>query len=136
MNLGAHMSIAGGLHLACERGRDFGCDVIQMFVKNERQWKGRELEEEAVAEFKAAQKANRIRTAFAHDTYLINMASPVSRSPSRTTGPPCPHPAAAVPCVSPSIGGSNTAKALLALMSGRRTVTPCRRASSTRDCGE
>ena len=77
MNLGAHMSIAGGLHLACERGRDSGCDVIQMFVKNERQWKGRELEEEAVAEFKAAQKANRIRTAFAHDTYLINMASPV-----------------------------------------------------------
>jgi deoxyribonuclease-4 len=77
MNLGAHMSIAGGLHLACERGRDVGCDVIQLFVKNERQWKGKVLEETAVAEFKAAQKANRIRTVMAHDTYLINMASPV-----------------------------------------------------------
>jgi deoxyribonuclease-4 len=77
MNLGAHMSIAGGLHLACERGRDVGCDVIQIFVKNERQWKGKALEESAVAEFKAAQKANRIRTVMAHDTYLINMASPV-----------------------------------------------------------
>jgi deoxyribonuclease-4 len=76
MLLGAHQSIAGGLHLACERGRDTGCEVIQMFVKNERQWKAKPLEEDAVAEFKAAMKANRIRTAFAHDTYLINMASP------------------------------------------------------------
>jgi deoxyribonuclease-4 len=76
MNLGAHMSIAGGLHLACERGRDHGCDVIQMFVKNERQWKGRALEDDAIAEFKTAQRMNGIKTAFAHDTYLINMASP------------------------------------------------------------
>jgi deoxyribonuclease IV len=76
MNLGAHMSIAGGLHLACERGRDAGCNVIQMFVKNERQWKGKTLEDDAVAEFRTAMKANRIHTAFAHDTYLINMASP------------------------------------------------------------
>lgn len=76
LNLGAHMSMAGGLHLACERGRDVGCDVIQMFVKNERQWKARPLEDAEVAEFKAARKANRISVAFAHDTYLINMASP------------------------------------------------------------
>jgi deoxyribonuclease-4 len=76
MNLGAHMSIAGGLALACERGRDAGCDAIQIFVKNERQWKARPLEDSEAAEFKAARKAHRIRTAFAHDTYLINMASP------------------------------------------------------------
>lgn len=76
MNLGAHMSIAGGLHLACERGRDAGCDVIQMFVKNERQWKGRTIADEEVAQFKAARKAGGIKTAFAHHTYLINMASP------------------------------------------------------------
>jgi deoxyribonuclease-4 len=76
LNLGAHMSIAGGLHLACERGREVGCDVIQMFVKNERQWKARPLEDADAAGFKAARKAHRIATAFAHDTYLINMASP------------------------------------------------------------
>lgn len=75
-NLGAHMSIAGGLPLACERGRDAGCDVIQMFVKNQRQWKGPKLEDEEVAEFRVAKKAHGIKTAFAHDTYLINMASP------------------------------------------------------------
>lgn len=31
---GAHMSIAGGLHLAVERARDAGCDVLQVFTKN------------------------------------------------------------------------------------------------------
>lgn len=76
MNLGAHMSIAGGLHLACERGKEVGCDVIQIFVKNQRQWAGPALKPEEVTQFKAAQKAASIRTAFAHDTYLINMATP------------------------------------------------------------
>ncbi|HXG62722.1 MAG TPA: deoxyribonuclease IV [Planctomycetota bacterium] len=76
MNLGAHMSIAGGLARACERGRDAGCDVIQIFVKNERQWRARPLPEEEIAAFRRARAACGIRTAFAHDTYLINLASP------------------------------------------------------------
>jgi len=76
MPLGAHMSIAGGLHLACQRGGEVGCDVIQLFVKNERQWKAKALGKLAVSEFKAARKAHGIKTAFAHDTYLINLATP------------------------------------------------------------
>lgn len=76
MNLGAHMSISGGLHLACERGHTLGCDVIQLFVKNERQWKAKPLADAAVSEFKTARSAKGILTAFAHDTYLINLASP------------------------------------------------------------
>jgi deoxyribonuclease-4 len=70
------MSIAGGLHLACERGREVGCEVIQLFVKNERQWKARPLQDAEAAAFKAARKASGIGIAFAHDTYLINLASP------------------------------------------------------------
>ena len=61
-------------------------------------------------------------------------------SPSRTTGPPIPQcdGGAPIPLRGPpgSTGGSSVAVAALALMSGLRTVTPCRRASSTRDCGE
>ena len=76
MYLGAHMSIAGGLHLACERGAEVGCDVIQLFVKNQRQWKAPAFRDEEIAEYRKAQKAHAIHTAFAHDTYLINMASP------------------------------------------------------------
>jgi deoxyribonuclease-4 len=75
MNLGAHMSIAGGLHRACERGAEAGCDVIQIFVKNQRQWRAGRLLPGEVAEFRAARETHGIRTAFAHDTYLINMAS-------------------------------------------------------------
>jgi deoxyribonuclease-4 len=78
MNLGAHVSIAGGLARACERGRDAGGDVIQIFVKNERQWRARPLPEEEIAAFRSARAACGIRTAFAHDTYLINLASPAA----------------------------------------------------------
>jgi deoxyribonuclease IV len=76
VNLGAHMSIAGGLPLACERGKEVGCDVIQIFVKNQRQWASPKLEDDEARAFRAAQKAASIVTAFAHDTYLINMATP------------------------------------------------------------
>ena len=75
MNLGAHMSIAGGHHLACERGRDLACDVIQIFVKNQRQWAAAPLGDAEVSQYRASQKASGIHTAFAHDTYLINLAA-------------------------------------------------------------
>lgn len=74
--IGAHMSMAGGLPLACSRGGGLGCTAIQLFVKNERQWKGRKLEEAEARDFKAARREHGIRSAIAHDTYLINMASP------------------------------------------------------------
>ncbi len=76
LNLGAHMSIAGGLHRACERGRDEGCDAVQIFVKNERQWKARPLGDAEAAAFRKAREDCGVRTAFAHDSYLINLASP------------------------------------------------------------
>jgi deoxyribonuclease-4 len=75
-NLGAHMSIAGGLPEALVRGRELGCSVIQLFLKNQRQWAGRPLHADEVAEFVRQQAATQIRTAFAHATYLINLASP------------------------------------------------------------
>ncbi|HYK88993.1 MAG TPA: deoxyribonuclease IV, partial [Acidobacteriota bacterium] len=36
--VGAHMSIAGGIHLAFERGRKTGCRTIQIFLKNSNRW--------------------------------------------------------------------------------------------------
>ena len=41
--IGAHMSIAGGLHLALERGREVGCGAVQIFLKNQRQWAAKPL---------------------------------------------------------------------------------------------
>jgi deoxyribonuclease-4 len=73
--LGAHMSIAGGLHRALERGREVGCSVVQIFLKNQLQWAARPYTVEDVAEFKAARRRTGIRTVFAHSSYLINLAA-------------------------------------------------------------
>jgi deoxyribonuclease-4 len=75
--LGAHMSIAGGLHRALERGRAVGCSVVQIFLKNQMQWKARPLTEADVRLWKAARRATGIRTAFAHASYLVNLGTPV-----------------------------------------------------------
>jgi deoxyribonuclease-4 len=74
--LGAHMSIAGGLHLALERGRALGCDAVQIFVKNQRQWAARPLADDEVRAFRAARRRCGIRAVFAHASYLINLAAP------------------------------------------------------------
>jgi deoxyribonuclease IV len=74
--LGAHMSIAGGLHLAIERGHEVGCGAVQIFLKNQRQWAARPLDTEAIRTFGAARRRTGIRRVFAHASYLINLASP------------------------------------------------------------
>jgi len=70
------MSIAGGIHLAVERGASAGCDAIQLFTKSSNQWKARPLEETEVGLFRERQIEHGISPAVAHDCYLINMASP------------------------------------------------------------
>lgn len=70
------MSIAGGLHLAFERAMAAGCDVMQIFVKNQRQWRARPLDAHSVAEFRKARQTSGIETVIAHDAYLINLAAP------------------------------------------------------------
>ena len=70
------MSIAGGLHLALERGREVGCGAVQIFLKNQRQWAGRPLDDEAIRAFATARRRTGIRRVFAHSSYLINLASP------------------------------------------------------------
>ena len=74
--LGAHMSIAGGLAQALWRGKERGCDVIQLFTKNANQWHARPLTQEAHAAFAQAHAATGVTPVAAHDSYLINLASP------------------------------------------------------------
>jgi deoxyribonuclease-4 len=73
--LGAHMSIAGGLYRALERGQEVGCSVVQIFLKNQLQWTAKPYTQEDVRQFAAAWKATGIRTVFAHSSYLINLAA-------------------------------------------------------------
>ena len=76
--IGAHMSIAGGLHLALERGRELSCGAVQIFLKNQRQWAAKPLTSEEARTFAATRRASRIRHVFAHSSYLINLGNPDS----------------------------------------------------------
>jgi deoxyribonuclease-4 len=74
--LGAHMSIAGGLHRALERGRALDCSAVQIFLKNQRQWAAPPLGDAQARAFRAARRATGIAAVLAHASYLINLASP------------------------------------------------------------
>ena len=74
--LGAHVSISGGVDKAPKRGREIGCDSIQIFTKNQRQWKARPLSEDEIESFKENLNVYNIRVVVAHDSYLINLGSP------------------------------------------------------------
>ncbi len=74
MNLGAHMPIAGGIQLSLERGKRATCSVVQIFTRNQMQWKAPPLKEEEVEAFKRMKKS--FFSVYAHASYLINLASP------------------------------------------------------------
>ena len=74
--VGAHMSIAGGIHNAFSDGEKAGCRTIQIFLKNSNQWKGKVLTSEDRERFLRAQERSRIAPVVAHNSYLINLASP------------------------------------------------------------
>jgi len=73
--LGAHMSIAGGVHRAVERAASIGCTTMQMFVKNNNQWRGKTLEAEDIATYKKLLRESSIGPVVVHDTYLINLCA-------------------------------------------------------------
>ncbi len=98
---GAHLSIAGGLHKALEAAQSHGMESVQIFTaspqtwqvtpvpagqtvfqsekfltKSANQWRARELSDEDVRIFHDTLLASRLRLAMAHDSYLINLASP------------------------------------------------------------
>lgn len=73
---GAHMSIAGGYHNALLTAQQFGCDSVQLFTKNSNQWNAKALTEGDVRVFQETLAATDLRLPTAHDSYLINMASP------------------------------------------------------------
>src|SRR5262249_14865019 len=73
---GAHMSIAGGYHNAVLTAQDHGCDTVQLFTKNSNRWNAKELTDEEVAVFRRTLRKAKLRLPLAHDSYLINLASP------------------------------------------------------------
>ncbi len=74
--LGAHMSVAGGVSKALERGQSIGCDTIQIFTRNNNRWASKPIPPEEIERFHDQVKATGIWPVFSHAAYLINLASP------------------------------------------------------------
>lgn len=73
--IGAHQSIAGGIHTAFERALTAGCRTLQVFTKNSNQWHAKPLTEEDIANYKSAAMKSTVRPVIAHDSYLINLCA-------------------------------------------------------------
>ncbi|MFN0199234.1 MAG: deoxyribonuclease IV [Planctomycetaceae bacterium] len=74
--LGAHMSIAGGYYKAVDAAAELKMDCVQIFTKNNNQWLGKPLTDEDIRLFRDAIERTGIVSPCAHDSYLINVASP------------------------------------------------------------
>jgi deoxyribonuclease IV len=75
MLIGGHVSTAGGLVNAHERGVERGCEAIQIFNQSPRMWRPTNWKDDDIAEFRALMKDGPIRSVVIHAVYLINCAS-------------------------------------------------------------
>ncbi len=75
MLLGTHVSIAGGYTNALIEAQRLGIDAIQIFTKNQRFWREKEVSPEEGAAFKKAMKKYGVKQAFSHAIYLISLGS-------------------------------------------------------------
>ncbi len=79
MNIGCHVSIAGGIQNAPKRAADLGCEAMQIFTRSPQGGKAPELTEEIVQNFKLQIKNYKIKSVVIHTSYYINFASANNR---------------------------------------------------------
>ncbi len=75
MLIGGHVSTAGGLHRAVERGAEARSDAIQVFNQSPRMWRPTNYGPEDFAAFREALEGSRVETVVIHAVYLINCAT-------------------------------------------------------------
>jgi len=74
--IGAHMSIAGGVHNAIDQAVEVDATALQIFTKNNNQWVGKPLGDKNIAKFEEKLAESAILAVVGHTAYLINLASP------------------------------------------------------------
>src|SRR5262245_13742397 len=72
---GAHLSISGGLHNALLSAEKLGMQTVQVFTKNQQQWRVPPLASEVIDEWKRHAKRLKFKKTVAHASYLINLAA-------------------------------------------------------------
>lgn len=73
---GSHLSISGGMHNALLKAEELGMDCVQVFTKNQQQWKCAPLADEVIGNWKSHCTRLKFEQTVSHDSYLINLASP------------------------------------------------------------
>jgi deoxyribonuclease-4 len=73
---GAHKSIAGGYHKALLSAHALECSTVQLFTKSSNQWKAKPFTDDDLAAFRKTLADTGLQCPTAHDSYLINLASP------------------------------------------------------------
>ncbi len=77
LELGSHVSASGGVDKAIGRATALEMTAFQIFTKNANQWNAKPLDPLVIERFREGLAANpQISTVVAHDSYLINLASP------------------------------------------------------------
>ncbi len=77
--LGSHVSAADGVDRAPERAHDIGAVVLQLFTKQPARWAEPKIDDELATSFERESVKHGIEVTVAHDSYLINLASPDRR---------------------------------------------------------
>lgn len=75
MRFGFQVSISGGFSKVVGRAKKLGCETIQIFSRNPRQWENEPLAENEVKVFKEDIGKEKIYPLFIHMSYLPNIAS-------------------------------------------------------------
>ena len=76
--LGAHVSAAGGVPEAPARAASIEATALQLFTKMANRWAERQCADDECSTFRERLAATRVAATMAHDSYLINLASPDS----------------------------------------------------------
>ena len=76
MEIGAHVSSAGGISKSIDRGLEIGCEAIQIFGSSARSWAFKPPAEREMAAFQERRAETGMGAVFFHAIYLINLGSP------------------------------------------------------------
>lgn len=79
MNIGCHVSIAGGIFEAPKRATALGCECMQIFTRSPQGGKAVELTTEIIQKFKSEIKNHNLKATYIHTPYYINFASANNR---------------------------------------------------------
>jgi deoxyribonuclease-4 len=76
MKIGFHVSIRGGIDKAVDRAEKLECTTFQIFTRNPRAWRARELKKEEIEAFHTKLEESGIYPVFSHMPYIPNLSSP------------------------------------------------------------